>query len=126
MFQVVYEYSEPWPQEGVLCIDPTPIVGAIKVAPESARRRANSYLSMDVAMEFQPGEPVLLWGERPVWRMPVHLHLPGLGQVTTLGFIEVDAMTRAVIPLSQEQINKMRARAHDIVTRLTPATAPAI
>ncbi len=126
MFQVVYEYAEPWPQEGALKVGAPPISGEIKVSPESARRRANSYLSMDVAMEFQPGEPVLLWGEEPVWRIPVHLHLPSLGQVTTLGFIEVDAMTRAVIILSEEQINKMRARAHAIATRLTPAAAPAV
>jgi len=125
MFQVVYEYAESWPLEGTLCIDPPLISGEIKVSPDSARRRANSYLSMDVAMEFQPGEPMLIWGERPVWRMPVHLHLPSLGQVTTLGFIDIDAMTRAVLVLSEEQIHKMRTRAHAIATRLTPAATPA-
>ena len=55
----------------------------------------------------------------------MHLHLHGLGQVTTLGFIDVDALTKAVIVLSEEQIHKMRTRAHAIATRLTPAAAPA-
>jgi hypothetical protein len=54
------------------------------------------------------------------------LHLRGLGKVATLGKIEVDAQTRAVIPPSDETIKNIHARANDIITRLTPQATAAV
>jgi hypothetical protein len=61
MFQIIYEYSPQQSTGETLHVIVPEIQGEIKVAPESARRRANAYLSLNVAMEFQPGEPVLIW-----------------------------------------------------------------
>ncbi len=125
MVAILQEYTIAWPTEGAVQVQAPSIEGKVQVSPDAARRRANSYLSLEVAMEFQPGEPLLVWRDRPVWRMPVNLHLRPLGELATLGTIEVDAMTRAVIPFSDNQIQQMRERAHELVAYLTPPTAPA-
>lgn len=95
------------------------------VSREEARRRAQSYLTVDVAMALRPGEPSLLGGSQPVWRMPVWLHLRGFGQVATLGLLDVDAATGEVIPLSLIEIKEMQDKADVFARRLTSHTAPA-
>jgi len=125
MFQVVYEYREPWPVEGALKVKAPALEGEIQVPPDSARRRANGYLARYVALALEAGEPMLIWGDRPYWRMSIYLNLRGFGQVARLGEIVVDAMTREVLQLSKEQILEMQDRADAIASRLTPATRTA-
>lgn len=120
MFQVIYEHQQPWPKEGVLNLEPPKLIGKIQVSPDSARRRVNGYLAMYIAMEFHGGNPALIWGEQPVWRVPVYLGIPELQEPIQLGTVDVDATSREIIPLTTEQIHKMRVQAHDIVTRFTP------
>ena len=125
MFQVIYEYTETWPEKGALTLEVPPIIGKIQVSPDLAKRRAKGYLTCEVGMAFRPGEPMFVWGERPLWRMPIHLHLRGYGQVATFGLIAVDATTREVIPLPVEQIMMIQDRADELATRLTSPTEPA-
>lgn len=120
MFQVTVEFQKPWPEQGVLMLDVPRLVGEIHVSPLSAKQRAKGYLTCEVGMAFRPGDPTLLWGERPVWRMPIYLHLRGYGQVTILGSIDVDAMTREVIPLPITEINAIQDRADELATHFTP------
>lgn len=124
MFQIIYEYREPWPNNCPLQVETPRLRVEISVAPDVARRRANGYLGMHVAMSIQTGEPALILGNPPVWRMPANLHLPGFGFVATVGVIEVDALTGKVLPLSFEQITTMQDRADVIATRLTPTAEP--
>jgi len=126
MIQVVYEYAADWPEDGPLQVNVPPLSAEITVSPDAARRRANGYLTCDVAMAFRPGNPTLILRNRPVWRMPVYLHLRGVGQVARLGSIEVDANTREVIPLSPAQIAKMQEQANDLAIRLSPQPEPAV
>ena len=126
MIQILYEHTAEWPNEKAFILDAPPLHAEIRVSPESARRRANSFLTLNVAMEFSPGDPVLIYGERLLWRMPVHLLIPGIGAVSTVGAIEVDAITREVVSLSTQQIAQMRKRAHDIAERFTPAATPSV
>lgn len=95
------------------------------VSREDARRRAQGYLTVEVAMALRPGEPGLLGGSQPVWRIPVWLHLRGFGQVATLGFLDVDAVTGEVIPLSPIEIKEMQDKADVFARRLTYQAAPA-
>ncbi len=93
-------------------------------ASDQVRRHAQGYLTEHVAMALRPGEPVLVWGDKPVWRIPVWLHLRGHGQVAAVGSLDVDAATGEVIPLSPDQIRGMQDRADVFARRLTPqATA---
>jgi len=70
-------------------------------------------------------EPTLVVGERPFWQSPACLHLPGLGEVATVGSVDVDALTGEIISPSPEQIVEMQNRANAIASRLAPATTPA-
>lgn len=70
------------------------------------------------------GHPALVVGDRPVWRVPACLHLPNLGEVATLGSIEVDVLTGQVMEPSPEQITLMQDRANAIAA--SHATAPAL
>ena len=124
MFQIIYEYTESWTNNCPLQVQTPQLSFEISVAPELARRRANGYLGMNVAMSILAGEPALILGNSPIWRMAANLHLPDFGFVATVGSIEVDALTSKVFPLSLEQITTMQDRADVIATRLTPTAEP--
>lgn len=122
MFQVIYECTDPSPEEGPLTLDAR-LYGEIKVSPEVARRRANRFLTMDVGILIGADEPLLVWGERPVWRFTTNLYLPHMGKVGPVGMIEVDAVTGQVVPPSTEQIQETQDRASDLVIRFPSETA---
>ena len=98
--------------------------GTIPVSPKEAKRNANGYLSMDVAMSIVADEPILIWSERPVWRMTTSLLLREWGRVAQVGAIDVDAMTGDVLPLTSNQIQTMQDRANELASRLTLETTP--
>ena len=124
VFQVSLEYKGPWPETGPLRVE-AHFTGEIAIAPAAARRRANGYLGTRVAMMIMAGEPTLVVGERPVWRVPACLHLGGLEDVATVGWVDVDATTGDVVPLSSDQIAVIQSRANAIVARLTSPTTSA-
>jgi hypothetical protein len=128
MIQVLYEWEGVWPEKGELQIEGRfmgkSFGGTIPVSPKEAKRHANGYLSMDVAMAIVADEPVLLWSERPVWRMTTSLLLSEWGRVAQVGAIDVDAMTGAVISLTPTQIQTMQDKANELASRLTLETAP--
>ena len=123
MVKILYEHAADWPESGPLRMDAhVDFTGVIEVSPDSARQRANGYLGSHVGMAIQSSDPVLVWQERPVWRLQINLYLRGLGKVATLGTLDVDAMTREVLPLANEEITDIQARANAIALRLSPST----
>lgn len=86
------------------------------VTSGEARRRAQGYLTAEVAMAMRPGEPSLIGGNKPVWRMPVWLHIRGFGLVEIMGSLDVDAATGEVIPWSPAAIQEVQDKA-DVVAR---------
>jgi hypothetical protein len=126
MFQVVYEHSEAWPTGKPLLVEIPPVRVEVPVSPDMARRRANGYLVTNVSMTLHAAEPMLVIGKQPVWRFSLEMRLHELGPVATLGTLEVDAQTGEVHSFSGEQIRAIQERANAIITRLTPATTPAV
>ena len=124
MFHVVLEHQEPSAKSGPFHVE-VHFMGEIKVSPAEARRRAAGFLGTEVSMMILAKEPTLVVGERPFWQSPACLYLPELGEVATVGSVDVDALTGEVIAPSPEQIVEMQNRANVIASRLTPATAPA-
>lgn len=122
MFQILYEYSDPWPEEGTLTFD-THLRGELKVSPKQAQRRANSFLTMDVGLLMGADDPILVWGKRPVWRFTTNMYLPDSGKIGEVGTIEVDAVTGQVVRPSKEQITSLQDRARDLTIRSTSSTA---
>lgn len=97
----------------------------ILVSREEAVRRAQGYLTVEIAMALRPDEPSLLGGNHPLWRMPVWLHLRGIGRVAIVGHLDVDATTGEVIPLTAVAIKEMQDRADVFAQRLTLQAASA-
>jgi hypothetical protein len=124
MVRIVYEHPGEWPDEGPLVLQ-AQFSGEIPVPPDLARRRANGYLAREVALFLTAGDPVLVLGEQPYWRIPAVLCLRGLGELADVGFVDVNARTGQVAALSDESMQTMRTRAHDIASRLasSPETA---
>lgn len=123
MFQVIYEYTKKWPDKGPLRVN-AHLEGDIAVSPDKARRRASGYFAGYVTMMVLAGEPVLVMSHEPTWRVPAVLHLPGLGPVSTIGTLDINAQTGEIIPLTAEQIVIMRERANEFALRLTPSPNP--
>lgn len=127
MLQILYEHPIEWGDDDPRTLKATvDLEATLSVSPDSARRRANGYLGQNVAMTIQADEPILVWGKRLVWRMQMGLFLRGLGQIATLGTLDVDAQTREVIPLSIAEISSLQERANAIATRLSPAARAAV
>ncbi|MEZ4863811.1 MAG: hypothetical protein R3C14_20985 [Caldilineaceae bacterium] len=122
MIQIVYEYADPWPSQGVLQIQPPSACLDIAVSPDSARRKANNYLAMYISMSLLAGKPLLIMNKRPVWRIPLEMQLDDRGHTATFGIIEIDAQTREIIPLTPKQIRTIQDQVNDFITRLTPET----
>ena len=69
---------------------------------------------------------MLVWQDSPVWRLQINLNLRGMGNVASLGTVDVDAVTREVLPLSAEKIEVIQKRADAIAFRLSPTAATAV
>ncbi len=120
---IAYNYQETWPENESLMIEGH-FTQKITVPPILARRRANGFLAGHVMLMVSGGEPTLILSEHPVWRVPAVLNVPKLGEVNTLGSVDIDAQTGEVIPLSSEQINRMQELAHAIAAYFTSSTTP--
>jgi len=125
MIQVLYEYTKPWPDNGSMRIEtPAPTAFEISVSPDSARRCVNGYLGMHVSMALEGADPILVLDEHtPRWRVALNLIWPGLGFTSTLGYIDVDARTREIVPLTNEKIREIRDNVDEILACITPDSA---
>lgn len=89
--------------------------GEIVVPPDLARRRVNGYLVQEVDMFMIAGEPMLIQGDTPYWRLSVILRLRGLGNLGEVGVIDVDARTGRVKTLSEDEIQAVQERAYNLL-----------
>ena len=125
MVQIVYEYADPWPQQGSLQIRPPSTAVDIAVSPDSARRKVNGYLALHVSMSLLAGKPVLLMNQPPIWQVPLEMKVEDGGPVATFGTVEVDAQTRELVPLTSLQIRTIQDQVNELLARLTSPTTAA-
>ena len=84
------------------------------ILPFLAKTRINGYLSNDVAFfASASGQPALIDGNPPVWRVTTVLRLGEHGQAVPLGVVDVNALTGEVVPLTEQQILNMQRCAED-------------
>lgn len=119
MVQIVYEYTDPWPQQGVLQLKSPLTSLEIAVSPDSARRKVNGYLALHVSMSLLAGKPVLLMNQPPVWQVPLEMKVEDSGPIATFGTVEVDAQTRELVPLTPLQIRTIQDQVNELLARLT-------
>lgn len=124
MVQILREQRIEWPDNSPIQIEAPALAVEVAIAPDFARRRANGYLGSEVAMSMLAHNPRLVVDDQPMWRFDIDLCLPGLGCIATLGSIDVDAMTGAVVPLTPNQQISLQERADALAARLAPAAAP--
>ncbi len=118
MFQVAYDYQKPWQGDKPLKVE-IQLVQEITVSPTVAQRKANGFLAGYVTMMVSSGEPTLILSERPVWRIPAILKLPDLGEVGTVGTVDVDAQTGEIL-FTQPQLDDLAERG-DVLAQRTPS-----
>lgn len=79
------------------------------LSAQEARRRVNREVVTELGTGLIGREPELVIGANQViWRVPIELSLPGLGNLGPVGTIEVDARTGEILtgPDAQETIIK--------------------
>ena len=89
---------------------------------DDARRRANSYLVSCVSTGYRGINPELIPLTPLVWQLVIQYKVPTLPPIR-VGFLEVNAQTGEVIPLSPTQIEIIRERACAYLTANAPSTA---
>lgn len=94
----------------------------VRISPQSATRTVARFLARDVTMMAMAGTPTLILEETPLWQFPVILTIPKLGEVSTIGQVQVNALTGELSPPPLSYIEKMQALAYAIANHLTSAT----
>lgn len=129
MFQVMYEYEGAWPETEPLHVDGQfmgkTFSAVLQISPVDAKRKANNYLSNDVSTGIYADEPMLVWSDKPRWRLSLSLRLPMIETTELPGVIEIDAMTGRIIDISTNKLNFILEMADDIAKRLAPEPTPA-
>ncbi len=120
MFQITYNYNQDWREDEELTVD-IRVSQKIAVSPDQARRTANGFLAGHVAMMVSGGQPTLVVDQTPVWRVPAVLRLPSVGDVSTVGAVDIDAQTGALIPPAPDEITRMQELAHALAAHFASA-----
>jgi len=121
MFQIAYNYNQAWREDESLTVD-IRVSQKITISPDLARRKANGFLAGHVTMMVSGGPPTLMMDQPPVWRVPAVLKLPALGEVSTIGAVDIDAQTGAILPPSPAQISRMQDLAHALAAHFALST----
>lgn len=90
------------------------------VVAEYARRQASDYLGAQLSLFYGGADPTFVPGEPPVWQVTIVFKMYDQGPFT-LGMIDINAKTGEPIPLSPNQIERIRERACAII-RPQPST----
>ena len=112
MFQILMEHQDQFPEKGSLRVE-AHFIQEIAISPVQARRKAAGFLATEVSMAIRAGDPILIAGQRPLWRIPAQLQLPGIkdSHAPIIGSVDVDAITGSVIPLAPDQIISLQNQA---------------
>ncbi len=121
MFQVAYDYQQGWSDDQPLKVE-LPFTHEITVSPTLAKHKANGFLAGYVTMMVSSGQPTLILNEHPIWRVPAILKLPELGEVGSVGVVDVDAQSGEIILMPDEQISRMKEIAHAIAAHFSSQT----
>ena len=83
------------------------VIATLNVTAEEARRRVNRQVVTELGTGLIARDPELAFeGEQIVWRVPIVLSLPGLGDLGQVGTVDIDARSGDLLlsPDVQERI----------------------
>ena len=95
---------------------------SVAFSAEDARRRANHYLVSCVSTGYRGIDPAFLTLTPPVWQLVIQYKVPTLPPLR-VGFLEINAQTGEVTPLSPDQIAAIRGRTREYLAANAPSTA---
>lgn len=94
------------------------------ILPTQAKVEVTGYVGEQIAFfAAAEGQPQWIAGTPPVWRVATALRLRGQGNVCDLGFVDVNALTGDVVPLSEKEITLRQKRAHHAAEANTRSAA---
>ena len=94
------------------------------ILPTQAKVKVTGYVAEQIAFfATAEGQPQWIAGTPPVWRVATMLRLRGQGNVCDLGFVDVNALTGDVVPLSEKEIILRQKRAHHAAEANTRSAA---
>lgn len=93
----------------------------INIAATEARHRVTQFVHQKISSQMHGETPMLILSERTYWRVPVHLTFPSLGDVGSIGSIDVDVETGEAIT-NEEVVHQLEHHAEEITRRLSPTT----
>ncbi len=74
------------------------VVATLNFSAQDARRQVNRQVVTELGTGLVARDPELaIVGEQIVWRVPIVLSLPGLGDVGQVGTVDVDARTNDLL-----------------------------
>lgn len=87
------------------------------ITPFVARQNANVYLLSQVGNMLSAGEPVLLLGEQPYWKVPVFCAYPEFNRRERIAELAVDVNSGAILldhshPSSPQEIERRAEATH--------------
>ncbi|MFN8488831.1 MAG: hypothetical protein U0350_14610 [Caldilineaceae bacterium] len=94
----------------------------IKITAEQARRQVNRWIFTEVSSLLGARTPKLVVGERVVWRVPVVLTAPHLGEVGLVGEIDVDVQN-SDMDKTPACVAQLEACCRELGKRLPPYTS---
>ncbi len=123
MFVMLKYWPDTWPEGQPQRIE-AHFSGEIPMSPLEARQRVAQFLAQQAMAGTFAGTPVLMFGDRLVWRVPACLRLPGLGdeEVIHLGVIDIDVLKGQLIVPDPEQLAHMQKRVQALAAQF--ATKP--
>ncbi len=98
------------------------VVATLNVTAEQARQQVNRQVIPELGTGLIARGPELLISDVHIlWRVPIVLSLPELGDLGEVGHIDIDARTRTVLsnPASQEHIIQHARRLYNGATLST-------
>jgi hypothetical protein len=97
------------------------------ILPSQAKVKATGYVAEHIAFFARAeGQPQWLEGVPPLWRVAIAMWLRGQGNVCDLGFVDVNAISGDILPLSEDELATRQKRARhaaEAVARSAAATS---
>lgn len=110
---------ESLPKTGRLEVD-IKVTADVNISAYAARQKVNSFVLSEVSYMMHAGKPMLVFGERICWRVPVILSLTSRGDMGEVGTIDVDVESGQMY-VSPQLVTEINARAEALTTR-SPST----
>ncbi len=111
------------PQTGQVAVNVN-VAFEIQIAAETAQRKVSAWLLNEVSYLIGAESPLLVLGERPVWRVPARIGFPSIGRVGVIGNVDVDVETGEMLELSGRKAKMLRYLEEEVRPNLPQGRNP--